>query len=198
MIRRTVSIVSAGLLAATVFAGTAGATDPPPAATGTVSCRLVGRVTFSTPLATGGTTATTATFVGKANGCTGTDGGATVRSGRVTLSAAMATNDCAALSSISMDGTVAWKTKAGAAAIADTTISVGSLVADPASLMKPKYSATGSASAGSFAVASLTSTMSVSQSITAIGKQCEGARLRSLTVRASQSDLVIGTPAPPA
>lgn len=202
MIRRTVSIVSAGLLAATVFAGTAGATDPPPAATGTISCRLVGRMTFATPLANGGTTATTATFVGKANGCTGTDGAAVVRSGTVTGTVALAANDCAALATpgaITLEGNVHWRTTGGAPAIADTTISLGSFTADPASVLKAKYSATGSASAGSFATPAISSTMSVSQSNAAIANQCGAGRFRGFTVRASGSTLVIGTPpVPPA
>lgn len=201
MIRRTVSVVSAGLLAATVFAGTAGATDPPAAATGTVSCRLVGRMTFTTPLATGGTTATTANFKGLAVGCSGTDGGTAVRRGVVTASVALPANDCVALTTpgaISLDGNVRWKTAGGAGPIADTTISLGSFTGDPTSLLKPKFTATGSASAGSFSVQSISSTMAVSQSNAAIANQCAGARLRGFTVRASQSTLVIGTPpAPP-
>lgn len=200
MIRRTVSILSAGLLAATVFAGVAGAEDPPAAATGTVSCRLVGRMTFTTPLATGGTTATTANFKGLAVGCSGTDGGTAVRRGVVTASVSLPANDCAALATpgaITLDGNVHWKTAGGAPAIADTTISLGAFTADPASLLKPRYSATGSASAGSFAPQSITSTLSVSQANAAIAKQCAGARLRGFTVRASQSNLVIGTPVAP-
>jgi len=196
---RVVSIISAGLLATTMFAGVAGAEDPPPAATGTVSCRLVGRMTFTTPLASGGTSATTANFRGLAVGCTGTDGGAAVKRGVVTASVDLAANDCAALTSpgaITLDGSVRWKTAAAAGTIADSTISIGGFTPDPTSLLKPRFSASGSASAGSFSGQSITSTMSVSQSIAAITNQCGGARLRGFTVRASQSTLVIGTPAP--
>jgi hypothetical protein len=200
MIRRTAAIVSAGLLAATVFSGVAGAEDPPAAATGTVACRLVGRMTFSTPLANGGTTATTATFTAKAAGCTGTDGGAAVKFGVVTGTVSLPANDCAALTTpgaITLDTTVHWRTTGGAPAIADTTLSIGTFTGDPASLLKPKYSATGSASAGSFSGQSVSATMAVSQAFTAIGQQCQAGRLRGFTVRASQSRLEIGTPPAP-
>ncbi|MEY3362104.1 MAG: hypothetical protein RL531_1823 [Actinomycetota bacterium] len=196
---RTVSIISAGLLAASMFGGVAGAEDPPAAATGTVSCRLVGRMTFTTPLAAGGTAATTANFKGLAVGCTGTDGGAVVKRGVITASVDLAANDCAALvtpGAITLAGSVRWKTVAAAAPIADTTVSLGGFTADPASLLKPLYAGTGSASAGSFSGQSIASTLSVSQSIAAITNQCAGARLRGFTVRASLSTIAIGTPAP--
>lgn len=170
---------------------------PPSPGTGTVSCRLVGRLTFTTPLATGGTSATTANFTGLAVGCTGTDGGASVRRGVVTATVALPANDCAALAApgaTSLAGSVRWKTASGAASIADSTISISGITADPTSLLKPKYTATGTASAGSFSGQSIAWTMSVAQSYAALAKQCERGSLRGVTVRASQSSVAIGAP----
>ena len=246
MLRRSLSFLSAGLLAATVLAGATGVsgasnlalslTDaqrqclvdagvtvptswptpeelavlqaaatscgitlpaPPAPGTGTISCRLVGRMIWTTPLASAGTTATTGTFRGKALGCSGTDGGAVVRTGTVTATVTLPANDCSALANpgaISLDGNVRWKTIAGNPAIADTSFTLGSLTADPLSLLKPLFAATGTTTVGSFSGQSLASTLSVSQAFAAIAKQCEGARFRGFTVRASQSTFVIGTP----
>ncbi len=196
---RTVSIISAGLLAGSLLGGVAGAEDPPPAASGTVACRMVGRMTFTTPMATGGTTATTANFKGLAVGCTGTEGGAAVKRGVITASVDLPTNDCAALvtpGAITLAGSVRWRTTAAAGPIADTTVSLGAFTADPTSLLKPLYTGSGDASAGSFSGQSIAATLSVSQTTAVLTKQCAAARLRGFTVRASQSTVMIGTPAP--
>jgi hypothetical protein len=189
-------IVAAGALVGAMFVGTAGAAPPVPiTGTGTVSCRAAGRVTFSPPLATGGT-ATSETLSVKANllHCTGTADGATVAMAKVTGTATFGTNDCAvlgALTSGSLSTTVQWKTKGGSAKLADSTVVYTAGTGGTNANGKSTLSLTGTTTAGSFNGTAAAANVVVSQATRAIGNACAHGTLKGLTVNASGSTVAL-------
>jgi hypothetical protein len=155
--------------------------------TGTVSCKVAGKVTFTPPLVNGGTTAATATLKANLVGCTGSGDGATISTGKATGTVSLATNDCAALASIpAFDVTVHWKTTGGAPQLVDTTVSFSGATTDTSS-GSAVVDASGSASAGSFAGTSAATHDVVTRSLASLSNACSHRGVRKVNFAASNS-----------
>jgi len=195
VVKKIVSATSAGLLLGALMVGSASAdtvlTDAvPTVGVGSVSCRIVGQMKFSTPLVNGGIEASTTTVKAAAVRCSGTGDGATVASGRVTSVMLQATNDCLAPPS-TIDATIVWKTRAGAPALADSTIALNVRSRSVGTNGKPILDDAGTVTSGSFTGGAITTTLALTASSTNVGRACENGTLKRLTFSAAQSRLVI-------
>ncbi len=195
VVKKIVSATSAGLLLGALMVSSASAdtvpTDVvPTVGVGSVSCRFVGQMRFSTPLVNAGIEASTTTINAKAVKCSGTGDGATVSKGRVTSVMARATNDCAAPPS-TIDATIVWKTRAGAPALADSTIALNVRSRSVGTNGKPILDDAGTVTSGSFTGGAITTTLALTASSTNLERACVNGTLRHLTFSASRSRLVI-------
>jgi hypothetical protein len=198
--RRFVATLTIGFAATAALVGVAGATATPVDGAGTVSCRSVGKISFSPSLVAGGTSETTVTVKAAGAGCAnGTGDGAAVRIAKLNGTFTLPTNDCAAvlaLTSVPMSLDTTWRVGGRATPLNPSVVSATSLTqgTDPVS---GKWSAvaTGSVASGSFAGTPVTISMGFAKSPSAIATNCAGAGLRGLTFRASASTLVVAAPA---
>lgn len=198
-VKKIVSATSAGLLLGALMVSSASAdivpTDVvPTVGAGSVSCRFVGQMKFSTPLVNAGIEASTTTINARAVKCSGTGDGATVASGRVTSVMVRATNDCGAAAA-TIEATIAWKTRAGAPALADSTITLDVRSRSIGTNGKPILDDAGTVTTGSFTGDSITTTLALTASSTNLGRACENGTLSRLTFSAAKSRLVISNSA---
>ena len=199
--RRVLATISVGLVAATALVGVAGATATPVDGAGTVSCRSVGKLTFSPSLVNGGTSVTTVTVKAAGASCSnGTGDGAGVHIAKLNGTFTLPSNDCAtvmALTSAPMSLATTWKVGGRNVPLNPSVIDTSALAqsADPVS-GKWTAVASGSVTSGSFAGTPVTISMGFAKSPSAMASNCAGAGLRGLTFRASASTLVVAAPAP--
>ncbi|MFM7271346.1 MAG: hypothetical protein ACKO2C_06895, partial [Actinomycetes bacterium] len=191
--------VTVGLVAATALVGVAGATATPVDGVGTVSCRSVGKFTFSPALVDGGTSETTVTVKAAGAGCiNGTGDGAAVRIAKLNGTFTLPTNDCAtvmALTAAPVSLAADWRVGGRSTPLNPSVVDLSGLAqsADPVS-GKWTAVASGSVTSGSFAGTPVTMSMGFAKSPSAMASNCAGAGLRGLTFRASASTFVVSAP----
>lgn len=185
LVRATALVLPMGMIVA-LGAGTALARghrsgpSAPVSFTGPVTCGVNGKVTFSPPLTTGGTSATSVTVVAALNKCDNNrQGGVKLNVGHLrALAGSMAANDCAALMSGTAPnlsgGTIAWSPTSKVVGSGSVSLSggLGSTVTNGSRTnVQVSYSG-GAVMTGSFAGDSPTITVTSTQTAAQVQKRC--------------------------
>jgi hypothetical protein len=187
------ALLAAGLGTAIAAVPAVASPAPPPPITGsgTVSCAVVGRLVFSPPLANGGTaTSDTATLIANTNGCSGTGDGATIARGHVAGSVTLPSNDCTNLTSGSLPNlvaNVAWHVKLHSPKLAASQVTFIGMTVSVLPSGKAQATLSGSDTGGSFNGDAAAASVTISQSLKAIGNACANGTLAHVNFAAANS-----------
>jgi hypothetical protein len=189
MKRRTRLAVMSSMAAVIVLALVvpASAVKPAPVnGSGTLSCAVTAKLSFSPPLKAGGSSPETITLKTKLHNCTGTLDGARVSNGKSTVTTTANTNDCTAVLTApggGVPGDIAWKSSNPK--LNPTTVVLGPGTTN----MGPPITidSTGSATAGSFMGDTATSHSVLKETQAFILKKCTTNGLRALHINPSGS-----------
>jgi hypothetical protein len=182
-----IGVVAAMFVVAMVVPAGAKGKPPPVTWSGTVSCKVNAKISYSPPLRAGGTaTSETITLKTKLFDCTGTVDGARVANGKSTVVTTASTNDCTAVLTApggGVPGDIAWKSS-------NPKLNPSTVVLGPGTTSQGPpitVDSTGSATAGSFNGDTAHSHSVISQSLAYIQKKCSTTGLKALHINPSGS-----------